>query len=193
MEHDTYNYALMTHDEYIGTDRYNYFNQWGIDELFFVSSLEEFYFKINILLDKNKNKNEEEIIRSLLNLFKNLDNGFYLELISKYPSLDRYSFTFNKGLIQDIFLDMGEHILTKVNKQVDGKTIREGIKVYYQQVLGLEGEELEQKVNEVMEFNKKKQAVKFPVRYKIDKDENKVVILNGKNKFDLEESENLEM
>ncbi len=193
MEHDTYNYALMTHDEYIGTDRYNYFNQWGIDELFFVSSLEEFYFKINILLDKNKNKNEEEIIRSLLNLFKNLDNGFYLELISKYPGLDRYSFTFNKGLIQDIFLDMGEHILTKVNKQVDGKKIKEGIKVYYQQVVGLEGEELEQKVNEVMEINKKKQAIKFPVRYKIDKDENKVVILNGKNKFDLEESENLEM
>ncbi len=193
MKHDTYNYALMTQDEYIGIRRYNYFNRYGIDELFFIHSLEEFYDKINLLLNKNKNQKEGDIIKSLLNKFEELDKEFYQELISKYKGLDSISFDFTKENIQDIFLDMGEHILGKVNKMIDGQKFREGITVYYREIVGLTGEELEQKVNEVMEYNRKMQDIKFPTRYKIDRNEKKTVLFNGTNKFSIDSTGNLRM
>ena len=193
LEHDTYNYALMTHDEYIGIRRYNYLNHYGIDELFFVHSLEEFYDKINILLNKNKRQKEGDIIHSLLNKFEKLDKEFYQELIRKYNGLDRYNFDFTKENIQDIFLDMGEHILAKVNKMVDGQKFKEGITVYYREIVGLTGEELEQKINEVMEYNKEMQDIKFPIRYKIDCNEEKTVLFNGSNKFSIDSTGNLRM
>ncbi len=189
MEHDTYSYALMTQDEYNGTRRSNYFNCYGVDELFFVHSLEEFYAKINILLDKNKNKKEADIIRELLDKFETLDNEFYQEIISKYSGIRDYGFNYSKADIQNIFLDIGEHILTKVNKVVSGRTLKEGITAYYHIVLGLEGEELEQRVNETMAYNKQIYRKNFPVRYKVDKNEEKTVLLNGVNKFDVEGEE----
>ncbi len=194
MELDTYNYALMTQDEYIGIYRYDSLNYFSVDELFFAHSLEEFYLKINFLLDKNKRQSEKDIIRNLLNKFKKIDSEFYEELISKYEGLDKYSFTFTKELIQDILLDMGEHILLKTNKMVSGKTFKEGIRNYYEKVDGLNGEELEQKVNEVMRENERLQAINFPTRYKIERDNEKMVILNETNKFTLDsEEEGLKM
>ena len=189
LKFDTYNYALMTHDEYVGIRRYSYLSYYGVDELFFIHSLEEFYAKINILLNKNKNRKEEDIIRELLNKFKDLDNDFYQELVSKYPNIGNISFDCTKENIQNIFLDMGEHILTKVNKMVNGRTLKEGITTYYHVILGLEGEELENKVREVIEYNKKLQEKRFPVRYKIDQNDEKTVLLNGTNKFDIDEDE----
>ena len=67
MEHDAYNHALMTEEEYIALDRYNYYNvSSGIVELFFVHSLEEFYLKINNYLDRKSNKTEVDVVGSLL-------------------------------------------------------------------------------------------------------------------------------
>lgn len=193
MQNDTYNYALMTQDEYIGTDRYNYFKRWGIDELFFVHSLEEFYLKINILLDKNKNKKEKDIIEMLLSKFSDLDKEFYEQIIAKYPKINSFRFDYTKEIIQDVFLMIGEHILEKTNNLVDGNKFKEGITVYYQKIKGLSSEELERKVAEVMEVNKKRHAICFPKRYKVDRDENTLAVFNATNKFDLDEEAKLDM
>ncbi len=59
MDNDTYNFAVMTHDEYNGINRYNFLDFKNVDELFFVNSVEEFYEKVNLWL--NKKLTEQEI------------------------------------------------------------------------------------------------------------------------------------
>ena len=77
---------------------------------------------------------------------------------------------------------------------VSGKTFKEGIRNHYEKVDDLKGEELEQKVNEVMRENERLQALNFPTRYKIERDNEKMVVLNGTNKFALDsEEEGLKM
>lgn len=190
MQHDTYNYALMTQEEYIGMDRYNYYRRLSVSELFFVKNLEEFYFKINFYLDKNSKKTEVDVIRDLLNVFEQIDSEFYALLLNKYPGIDKYSRNFTKEDIQNVLVDMGERIVIKSNNLVDGHIFREGITVLYSLTIDDE-KELESKVNEVMEYNKKRHALCFPTRYKIDRDDNKMVLHNMYNKFDLEDVPNL--
>lgn len=195
MQSDTYNYALMTHDEYLGIRRYNYLSYYGIDELFFVHSLEEFYDKINVLLDKGKigNNDEKNVIRNLISKFKKFDKEFYLELLTQFAGIDSYFYEYTKENIQDILLFIGEHILEKTNNVVLGNVFRDGIEVLYSEVDGLSGEELETKINKVMEENKIRQEKAFPIRYMIDKDGNKVPILNAYNKFDLDNISDLKV
>ena len=52
MDEDAYNYALLTHDEYDTMDRRNFMNIYNENEMFFVHSLEEFYQKANMWMDK---------------------------------------------------------------------------------------------------------------------------------------------
>lgn len=191
MEHDTYNFALMTEEEYIGIYRYNYYSIVSVNEFFFIHSLEEFYLKINMYLDKNNNSSEADIIRGLMNYFEKLDNEFYRMLINKYPDIEKNITNYTKEDIQNILLDIGERILQKSDHLVDGKTFRNGITALYRETKGLNGEELDIKVNEIMEYNKERHIKCFPTRYKIDKDDNKMVILNLYNKFDLDEQPRL--
>lgn len=191
LEYDAYNHALMTGEEYIGLKRYNYYSRHGIGELFFVHSLEEFYLKINIYLDKNPNQKEKDVIRSLLYVFKKLDFELYSFIYNKYEDVDRLGKDFTKEEIQKILLDIGERIVSKSNNLITGNLFKEGITVLYRDVDGLSGEELDKKINETMEFNKKRQAKCFPTRYKVDRNNNSMVILNLINKFDLDEEPKL--
>lgn len=190
--HDLYSYALMTEEEYISTDRYNYYSlTLGTRELFFVHSLEEFYLKINIFLNKNRKKTEKDVISSLIDTLKELDNEFYQQFINKYGKVDSSNRKLSKEEIQDMLLEIGERILQKTDNLVDGKTFKEGISVLYRDVYGLSEKELENKVNEIMEYNMKRHALCFPTRYKIDRDNNKMVLHNMYNKFDLDDEPKL--
>ena len=180
----------MTQEEYIGMDRYNYYRTLSMSELFFVKTLEDFYLKINIYLDKNRKKNEVEVIRSLLNIFEEFDSEFYSYLVNRYHDIEKYRKEFTKEEIQDILLDIGERIVSKSNNLVDGHVFREGITALYSQTISDENE-LEEKVNEIIEYNKKRHAVCFPTRYKIDRDENRMVLHNMYNKFDIDEEPKL--
>lgn len=188
---DTYNYALMTNEEYIGNSRYNYFDTWNFDELLFVKDLEDFYNKINVMLTKNPKKNERDVISFFADFFKEVDKEFYLKLVEFNNGITKNNYKFSKEEIQDLFLFIGEHLLEKVDNLVDGHTFKEGItEIYRTYHIGNE-EELEEKVNEVMRENKRCYDRNFPMRYKIDKDDNSLVILNPYNKFDLENEPNL--
>lgn len=194
MVHDTYNYALMTYDEYLGTNRYNYVSTYGINELFFIHSLEDFYAKINFILDRRKNLTINNIVKDFMNFFKKYDKAFYNYLWERYEVLRKISFELNKEDGQNILLDIGEQILSKTNNLVDGKTFKEGITNLYKNVYGITNEEeLERKVNEIMEYNKSRHELSFPKRYKINSDGSKEVVLNEDNKFDLDEESELEI
>ena len=66
MDADSYNYSLLTADEYNGMNRYNFLNFYDVDELFFVHSLEEFYQKANVWMDKNEKRIRKEKEDSLV-------------------------------------------------------------------------------------------------------------------------------
>lgn len=186
MEHDTYNYALMTHDEYVGTDRYNYVSTYGITELFFIHSLEDFYAKINFILDRRKKVTINDIVREFVMFFEKYDNVFYTYLMEHYEILKQPFFKLEKEIGQNILLDIGEQILNKTNNLVDGKTFKEGITNLYKNAYGITNEEeLEKKVNEIMEYNKLRHELTFPKRYKINSDGSKEALLNENNKFDV--------
>ena len=57
MDTDVYNFAAMTPSEYNGMYRYNFLYFYNVDEMLFASSLDEFYQKANLWIDK-KTKNE---------------------------------------------------------------------------------------------------------------------------------------
>ncbi len=187
LQNDAYNFALMTIDEYVGTDRYNYFNMGGHSELFFVHSIEEFYQKLNILLDKNSNRTVLNFIDSLYIEFCSLDKEFAVVLKDKYPLIGTYkNRDMSKEEIQNILLDIGEHIVERSNNIVTGRQFKEGIRVLYENCYGLEQQDIDSKLEETMEFNKKRNDKAFPRRYKIDKYGNEMVVMNAVNKFGLD-------
>ncbi len=288
MEHDTYNYSLMTQDEYNGINRYNFLFFYDVEELFFIHSLDEFYQKVNIWIDKNisrdsvsirrvftnnmadlknniieflavvqKNKPEkfeeykkilsyvtrhigtadsknkmsiidEEVNddKTLADSFKELSRTYdsccynknnmsnipletnkrlltnlrdsikfidpekYDYFFNKYKELQEYRFIPSTEYIQQFLLEFGEYLLSKVNKPVTGEQFRDAITEVYR-ASGLEGEELEAKVNEVIEYNKERQQKAFPTRYNVLDDGTKIPVLNEVNKFDLEKGRKL--
>lgn len=190
LEKDFYSYALMTADEYVATDRYNYYSFYNLSELLSVHSLEEFYLKINIMIDKRKRINEKDVIQSFYSFFEKFDKEFYDILIAKYGNVLSYNFKLDKELTQSIFLDIGERILEKTNNVILGSTFKEAITVLYRDCYGIKNpEELENTVNKIMEYNKKRHAKCFPKRYKIDQNDNRMVLFNMYNKFDMEDEE----
>ena len=288
MEHDTYNYSLMTQDEYNGINRYNFLFFYDVEELFFIHSLDEFYQKVNIWIDKgisrdsasnrklftnNMAKLKENIIeflavvqinkpekfeeykkslayitrhigtvesknkisnikedvntdKTLADAFKSLDRAYdsccynknkmssipletnkklltslidsiklidpekYDYFFNKYKELQEYRFIPSTEYMQHFLLDFGEYLLSKVNKTVTGEQFKAAITEVYR-ASGLEGEELEMKVNEVIEYNRERQQKAFPTRYSVLDDGTKIPVLNEVNKFDLEEGRRL--
>ena len=186
MNEHAFNYSLMTHDEYDTMDRYNYMNLYGIDELFFVHSLEEFYYKLNVMLNKNSKRDVLDYIRMFFDYFKEVDLDFYNELVTKYPDYRMAKYQKDKVMIQDILLDIGEHILSKTNNIVDGQKYREGIRVLLENgVLKLsDGETIDSKVDEIMDYNKNRHMAAFPTRYVIDRNGVELSVINAVNKFD---------
>lgn len=194
LQHDTYNYALMTSDEYDGMNRYNYFSRYTASELFFVHSLEEFYQKLNILLDKNPKRSVIDYIESLMLELKTLDSNFCIEMKEKYPNLDSYKLRdSSKEEIQDILLDLGERIIGKANNFVSGEKYKEAIEVLYREQYGIAADKIDEAVEETIEYNKKRQIAAFPPRYKIDKNGIELVVLNAVNKFDLENEKEIKV
>lgn len=188
MENHAFNYALMTHDEFNSTDRYNYFSMYGIKELFFVHSLEEFYYKLNIILDKNLSRKIIDYIKEFVDFFQQVDFDFYQKLIKKYSLLEKSFYEIVESEKQNILLDIGEHILDKTNNLVDGKKFKSGITSLYENgVWQLKEEEnIEDEVNKIMEYNKKRHEFCFPTRYMIDRNGVEIVMMNAVNKFDIE-------
>lgn len=196
MEHDAYNHALMTQNEYNGLRRYNYLKFYDIEELFFVNSLEEFYNKANIWMNKqitrfDKKNVEQKCIKYLIDHIKSLDIVWYQSLCQKFPKVSSVLSEYSKNDISDILFEIGNYIVSKVNKMVSGKELKDAIEFLYENCYGVtDYQELQSTINEIMKYNKERQELKFPTRYKQDVYGNEVPYLNITNKFDLDLLEN---
>ena len=88
---------------------------------------------------------------------------------------------------EDIFRYKGLMIVNNVtDKEISGDVIMKAVSNVYKDGYGFEDEEIMKMIPKVIDDNVKKQKLVFPKRYKIDEYGNKKVIMNEKNKFDIE-------
>lgn len=195
LEHDLYNYALLSHDEYNEIGRENSLSYITVNELLFIHSLEEFYQKINVILDMRKRYKHSDgkgylgdssLIRNLFDVIKDVDNKKYQELMEKYKRLFDYGYVLNKEDALEVLEELGEYFLTKVNKNIPGEVIRAGVSELYTNVYNVEN--LGAVVDEIFNYNARVREIVFPKRYKINESGEKEVYANEENKFDFCES-----
>ena len=188
LNHDYYNHALVTFNEFNLHDNpvfskspfyENQFNTLTIDQLFSIQSIEEFYEKINIILNRNHNLNEKSVISILLIKIRNFDKKFYNEIKNKYNDLSP---------VQDIFYDIGNYLLEKTNKPIDGYQIRDGITNLYRLTKNYSIDELQDKINTIMKDNADRDEIAFPYGT-IEKSDGSTEYINEINKFDLEDTQ----
>lgn len=186
LEKDLYNHLAFTDNEATKTRRYIWLNKYDSSELLNINSIEEFYQKINFLLDRKVKWNDtlERIMKDLINnTLKQLDKNFTVILKKKYPFIENYSW---KEDISDLVYEVGIYTLEHVNKEISGKTIMEAVSSVYKEGYGYSEEEITKMIPKIIEDNKKAQERKFPQRYQIDELGNKKNIMNENNKFDIE-------
>lgn len=187
LKNDLYNHLLLTNEEETETKRYNFLPtsvSSSSIELMNIQSIEEFYQKINFYLDRNPESNLKDLISNSINDIRKLDNNFIKKLEEKYPEIQDF---FNPWPNEkEILYEIGEYLLTKVNKPVSGQTIMSAVSEVYQKAYHLEGEELQNKLKETIEINNHRQHIKFPKREKIDEYGNKIELPGISNKFNID-------
>ena len=184
---DYYNFAALTNEEYSNMTKYNYIDQYNSIELFFVSTLEEYYAKLNFLIKKNR-LNKLDIIKEVLNYFAVLDKTFYNKIITKYGDILKISL-YKEELLStydEILLEIGLNNVSKSNKQIKGYVYKKSLEVIYHEVYEYDIGETKKTVKTILEDNMQRQSKVFPKRYKIDKDGNVVDMINIINKFSLD-------
>ena len=187
LEKDLYNHLVLTGEEEENTKRYNFFSKSIFDssiELMNIRSLEEFYQKINFYLDKNPNANLKGILSNLIIDLKNLAPNFIQNLKDKYPGIEANNMEYPNE--KEILYDIGQYLLTKVNKPITGEVIMEAVSEVYQKIYHLEGQELQNKLSKTLEENKTYQHLSFPKRYKIDEYGNRIELPSISDKFDID-------
>ena len=187
LKNDLYNHLLLTNEEETETKRYNFLPtsvSSSSIELMNIQSIEEFYQKINFYLDRNPESNLKDLISNSINDIRKLDNNFIKKLEEKYPEIQDF---FNPWPNEkEILYEIGEYLLTKVNKPVSGQTIMSAVSEVYQKAYHLEGEEFQNKLKETIEINNHRQHIKFPKREKIDEYGNKIELPGISNKFNID-------
>ena len=187
LKNDLYNHLLLTNEEETETKRYNFIPtsvSSSSIELMNIQSIEEFYQKINFYLDRNPESNLKDLISNSIDDIRKLDNNFMKKLEEKYPEIQDF---FNPWPNEkEILYEIGEYLLTKVNKPVSGQTIMSAVSEVYQKAYHLEGEELQNKLKETIEINNHRQHIKFPKREKIDEYGNKIELPGISNKFNID-------
>ena len=149
----------------------------------------KYYEKLEFYLNRERvkkirNNNElYNIIKKLYIKIAKLDKEEAYLLNEKYPYINKNRFEWPKN-IDYIVYDIGEYILSKVNKEIPFSILIEAIKEVEKKTLKENEEELEKNIACIKENNKKMQLIKFPKRYKIDIFGNKNIIMNKNNIFD---------
>lgn len=183
MDKDLYNHLVLTNEEETMTRRYN-FMFMDVSELFNVNSLDEFYQKLNVLLKRQAGTGMTIywIIKSLLKYLKELTPSYCEYLTTKYPELNHHLLSPNEYKILE---EIGNYIVSKVNKPICGEKIMEAVKAVYLNAYHLDGEVLNQTLEKIIKDNSEEQKKFFPKRYKIDAYGNQIEMKNIADKFDI--------
>lgn len=187
LKKDLYNHMVMTHEEMTNTKRYNWFSIYGARELFSARTVEEFYEIAQFILSRNSDLYTIEDLTTLMKSFvqeiEMLDKPFIKELEEKYPYIKEYHW----GDIQNLVYDLANYTVQHTNNAIPGETIMAGVRNVYSKAYGYSGEVLEQTMKRIIRQNYENNKMTFPKRFKIDSNDNSIVIMNEENKFDLKE------
>ena len=135
---------------------------------------------------------KNELLDEILNDIKLVDSSFYNKFISEH-NLEENMFgrvydNKDQEYLNTIFEDLGHYIVSHVNKKISSETIFTAVTNVYKNGYGFSDEEIRKIIPKVIEDNKKVQSQTFPLRYKIDSENNKEEYDNVENKFDMDKS-----
>lgn len=182
LEKDLYCHLALTDKEASNAKRYLWINKYSSLELFNVTSIEEFYKKINFLLNKNSDKTLDYFIKDLISDLSLLDKEYVNKLKEKYSFIDEYVWPED---ITDMIYDLGDYIVSHANKEISGETIMEAVSNVYKNAYGYSDYQLDETMPKIIEENREMESKYFPIRYMIDSEGNQKVIMNENNKFDI--------
>lgn len=189
--YDLYNYLALTDEEITETRNYNRLNLSGVDELFNINSVHEFYDKINFLLDKRVNnkfygfESVKDIVFCLIDRLKEMDSNFIEQLKRRYSFIDDYSYKYPDDLT-DLLYDLGEYLLQHVNKKISGEIIMQGVEAVYRSANVFPQEKIEEELQRTIAVNRKVYDFYFPKRTKYYADGRVEEDSTWYNKFDLD-------
>ena len=190
-ENDTYNYALLTPDEYNKSHNYNYLETNSL-ELFFVHNEQEFDERFAFLSTQIINSDNfifhdvnpwQYLIHDLLNYIHKLDRDFYNHLKKRYVNLEATDKEKVIATYKECYSSLRKYIISKVNKPIDYQTLKEGITFIYKQTYVASDEEIEKMVEQTMQQNAERQELVFPNRKIIDQNDNITDLDYMPNKF----------
>lgn len=212
---DYYNYLALTSKEVTSDSRKiasNIKQQYSpISEYLSVDSIEEFYSKINYIINNDMNKylnrcrNKKEvynakekiteiyyrILTDLLEKIKSLNKEKYQEIITKYSIPELESQARKDESFYDTFTkiieELGKHIVSKVNNPIPGQTIIDAAMVINKDVLNLTEEQEIEFRNHLIQVNKNRQSLAFPKRTIENATTGEITYENESNKFDIED------
>lgn len=191
LDKDCYNHAVMTDYEASTGLRYLKFSS-DSSELFDVNSIEEFYNKINFILDKNQKnrkfgeKDLSDIVYSLVNILEKIDSNFISCMKAKYNFIGESKYKYPDDLT-DLLFDLGNYIVNHVNKEINGETIMKAVEVIYRTTGIFPEDRINEELEKTKEINRERQVKCFPPRRKYYSDGHVEEDVNWYNKFDLDE------
>ena len=206
LDNDSYLFSLMTAKEYDNLYRKNYVSTYDTELLYTSYSLEEFYKRVNYLLDSENKmyyretteiEKEYDIIMKLVEDMKSLDSMFFNKICISY--FNRFKEIYNDAKKDDNDLkkeftelfnkqieEIGNYIISKNNNLVSGKVFEECIRKLYLNYYGFDNNDVEQILQETMEYNKNRYKDAFPNRKEMLKDGSIVDLDIIDNKFDIQ-------
>ena len=182
ISNDNYIHMLMTDSEISGSSRYTWSS--GMD-MFGSKDMNEYY---DIVRNVFKHKDYSDFIffiKARIDDIRKLDINSYNYLVEKYNYIELISSKWPNDC-SDLIYDIGEIIIKHNNNVISGETLFRGIREIYLKTYGYTEDNVDLELEKVREHNMNLYSYHFPIRKKIDKNENEEIIMNGVNKFDFD-------
>ena len=128
-------------------------------------------------------------MKSMIKNIETTDKEMATILNEKYSEINTYGFNPGKDYVESFMLEAGEYVVSKSNNMISGSTMREAITEVYRKTSNIPEDELEKTIDDVMSYNRRRQRLTFPVRFKETADGIRVPIMNEENKFDIDKNE----
>ena len=146
VEYDMYNHIAMTEKEATNSKTPLYVDLENSYELFNISSMEEFYHKINFMQNKTY-MNLEGLCRDIIYRLESLDKRYVEYLKLKYNFIDQNNWPNN---LNELVRDLGNYILNKVNNPISLDKVMQAVEVVYRHSYGYGENYNEDDINELM-------------------------------------------
>ena len=192
VESDYYNHLVLTNREITMSNSYNWINRYKMEELFDITSMEEFYQKLNFLIKKQGSNREtvlEHVIDKLIDIIRKLDKKYYLDFLK--PKQDYLIFgdvpdEFNyEKYFEQLLNDIAYYILNNVNHEISGETIMSAVENMYRKLNIYDEDTLDSILDDIIDTNIERQNYEFPLRFKTFNNGYSEIYDNTENKFDI--------